>query len=362
MSNRVLALVAASLLLILAESAEAQAPGSPSPPAALATTNLTIPAGDHQLDARLTAPPGQARFPIVVFVSSAGNESELDAVYNQILARAFTGAGIGVLFYDKRGVGRSGGTYTGVDFQALADDAVAVTRYAARLPRAQAVGIWGLSQAGWIIPYAVRQTPELRFAVLVSPPGVNAFEQISYFLRNQTRDWGLTPPETEAADRMHRAVTLYYAGRASYRSAQAEVDRHRNARWFHRVVTDPYWDEMTPEGRILSPPHLAQALRERPLAFEAYEARTSYANFAPVYRALRRLPTLIIYGANDQLIPPLRSQPIFREALRGERRYAHDFLVFEGAGHDITTADGHFAANYREQMVAWARQRFDEPR
>jgi dienelactone hydrolase len=327
---------------------------------AIATTDVMIPARDHELSGRLFAPAGMARFPVVVIVSGSGNESELDGIYNHLLAQAFTRVGISVLVYDKRGVGRSGGAYTGVDFPALGEDAAAVARYAGRLPQAEAVGMWGISQAGWIVPYAVRHAPELRFVILVSPAGINAFEQISYFLRNQALGWGLSAPEADAADRMHRAVTLYYAGRASYQSAQSEVDRHHAARWFHRVITDPYWDEMTPAGRILDPEQLAQALRERPLAFEAYRARTSYIDFRQAYRSLRRLSTLIVYGADDQNVPPLRSRPLFETALRDEQRHHHDFLMYEGAGHDITTPDGRVAPHYLEAMTSWARKRVDE--
>lgn len=324
-------------------------------PALYTTSESQIDAGDHTLFSRLHAPAGRERFPIVVLVTGSGNESELDGAYTRTLARAFTAEGIGVLAYDKRGVGRSTGTYTGNDFRGLGADAAAVVRHASSLGQADGVGIWGISQAGWIIPYAARQAPDLRFAILVSPGGVNPHEQVAYFLRNQTLQWGLTPEEADAANRMHRAVALYYAGRGSYRSAQAAVDANRNARWFRGVVTHPYWDEMTPEGRILDPAQLRAALRERPGAFEIYASRSSFENYAQSYRALRRVPTLIIYGANDQVIPPVRSQAIFARALRGA---PHEFRVFENAGHDITGEDSRLAPGYLDAMTSWASAQF----
>lgn len=158
---------------------------------------------------------------------------------------------------------------------------------------------------------------------------------------------------------MHRAVALYYAGRASYESAQSEVDRHRSARWFRSVVTHPYWDEMTPEGAILSPEALQRALRERPGAFEVYRHPSSFVDYSQAYRTLRRLPTLILYGSADALIPVERSRAILDRALRGERRHAHEFRVYDGASHDIETPDGQVRADYVDDMTAWARARFD---
>jgi len=320
---------------------------------------LTIRASaGHDLHARLHAPTGQAQYPVVVLVAGSGNQSELDGIYTQILIRAFTQRGMAVLAYDKRGVGRSGGTYTGNDFEGLGRDAADVLRHVEQLPETTEVGFWGISQAGWIIPYAVRRGSEAAFAIIVSPGGVNPHEQVTYFLRQQTIAWGLTPEEANDAEAMHRAVALYYAGRGSYRSAQAEVDRHRGARWFNTVVTHEYWDEMTPEGRILTPAQLRQAHAERPGAFEIYMSRSSFQNYARLYRSLRRVPTLIIYGADDQLVPPPRSRALFEEALRNERRHAHEFRVYEGAGHDITTPEGRVVRDYLDTMVAWAAAQF----
>jgi len=288
----------------------------------------------------------------------SGVDSVIGGAYTQVLARTFAEQGIGTLAYDKRGTGDSGGAYTGGDFAALAEDAAHLIRWAQSLPQAESVGVWASSQAAWIIPQALTLGATPRFVVLASPPGVNPYEQVSHFLHQQTLSWGLTEDEAAHADRMHRAVALYYAGRASHRSAQAEVNRHRGARWFNTVVTHPYWDEMTPEGVILTPAALRSALRERPHAFEIYREASSFQNFTRLYRQLRRVPTLVIYGADDPLLPVDRSRAVFERALRGERRHPHDFRVYEGADHNIQTPDGRVRADYLEEMTAWARAQF----
>src|SRR6185295_13466115 len=63
--------------------------------------------------------------------------------------------GIGVFVYDKRGTGKSEGTYT-QDFDLLADDAAAALTKGKEIagPLAREVGFQGGSQAGWIEPLA----------------------------------------------------------------------------------------------------------------------------------------------------------------------------------------------------------------
>jgi dienelactone hydrolase len=74
--------------------------------------------------------------------------------------------GVAVLADDKRGVGQSGGSYPGESatdstIDILARDAQAEVRFLAKLPQidAQRLGLFGDSQAGWIIPLtAARST------------------------------------------------------------------------------------------------------------------------------------------------------------------------------------------------------------
>jgi len=318
-----------------------------------------VPVGGHEISTRLYDEGITARRSVIVLIPGSGNESVLDSAYTQQTAAAFASRGIACLAYDKRGTGRSTGRFTGSDFAGLGEDAAAVARFAASLPRVDLVGLWGISQAGWVIPYAVRGGSRAALAILVSPAGVNPFEQVAYFLRVQAAAWGLSVADIEKADRMHRAVALYYAGRESYQRAQEQVDAYRGEPWFRKVVTHPYWDEMTPEGRIMDPDALALALEKRPGEFEIYRSASSFHDYTPDYADLR-LPTLNVYGQSDALVPIDASRAVFESAWIRDRRHRHDFRVFEGANHDIETRDGVVLAAYLDLMASWARLRFDE--
>jgi pimeloyl-ACP methyl ester carboxylesterase len=97
--------------------------------------------------------------------------------------------GIAVLAYDKRGVGGSTGEYTGIGpgnsekmFDLLAGDALAAVDALAKRRDIDAgrIGIFGVSQAGWIAPLAASRSDRVAFVVLLSGPAVTVGEEIAY--------------------------------------------------------------------------------------------------------------------------------------------------------------------------------------
>jgi len=85
--------------------------------------------------------------------------------------------GIAVLADDKRGVGESRGAYPGdaatdATIDVLARDAQREVSFLARLPQVDPmrVGLFGDSQAGWIIPLAAAREHAVRWALLNSGP------------------------------------------------------------------------------------------------------------------------------------------------------------------------------------------------
>ncbi len=126
--------------------------------------------------ATLTLPLGAGPFPAAAMVHGAGaqtrSEFEVFAAYLEL-------RGIAVLADDKRGVGQSLGSYPGdlatdATIEVLAHDAQVEARFLAKLPHidSKRVGLFGDSQAGWIIAYAAAHEPAVRWAVPVVGPTV----------------------------------------------------------------------------------------------------------------------------------------------------------------------------------------------
>jgi pimeloyl-ACP methyl ester carboxylesterase len=93
------------------------------------------------------------------------------------------------LIYDKRGVGQSTGDYKQANFYDLADDALAAVN-ALRGRKdvvADLIGLFGISQGGWIAPLAASRADHVKFLILNVGPSVTVEEQemhrVEYSLR-----------------------------------------------------------------------------------------------------------------------------------------------------------------------------------
>ncbi|MGB2875924.1 MAG: alpha/beta hydrolase [Gaiellaceae bacterium] len=153
--------------------------------------------------ATLTMPAGPGPFPAVAMVHGSGarTRDEFD-----VFTSFFAMNGIAVLADDKRGVGESGGTYPGelpsdATIDVLAHDAQREVRFLAQLPQIDAarVGLFGDSQAGWIIPVAAVREPAVRWALLNSGPTSTVGE---------TNYWGQLAGQSETPPSGTRAAML----------------------------------------------------------------------------------------------------------------------------------------------------------
>ena len=135
---------------------------------------IPIPSGDITLASQLELPPGPGPHPILVVVHGSGRIERglFNCETSPWLAR-----GVGLLCFDKRGVGQSTGRYrnvvprTSVEvFPVLAGDVVAVVNYLAEMPEIDTgrIGLLGASQAGWIMPLAASLSGEIDFIISIS--------------------------------------------------------------------------------------------------------------------------------------------------------------------------------------------------
>ena len=157
---------------------------------------LTIQSKDAQLAATLRFPAaaspagsrGATARPVSAIVLAHGSGL---VTRDQVawLAERFLSMGLAVLTYDKRGVGRSTGTYVNVGtarsreiFPVLADDALAglaVLKTRKDIdPRR--IGLGGMSQAGWLVPLAASRSRDVAFLVILSGPASTVGEEMEY--------------------------------------------------------------------------------------------------------------------------------------------------------------------------------------
>jgi dienelactone hydrolase len=152
--------------------------------------------------ATLSLPAGPGPFPAVAMVHGSSPQARDEF---QVFAAFCVLHGIAVIADDKRGVGESQGRYPGeratpTAVDVLARDAQAEVRFLAALPQVdpKRVGLFGDSQAGWIIALAAAREPGVRWAVPLAGPTVSVDETDAFA---DLAGKGVSPP-SEPLDRI----------------------------------------------------------------------------------------------------------------------------------------------------------------
>jgi pimeloyl-ACP methyl ester carboxylesterase len=231
--------------------------GVPGKRIPLQVTNITFQGAGVQLAGRLVMPQGAARVPIVVLVHGSEHISALD-FYS--LQRQFPAEGIGVFVYDKRGTGKSGGSYT-QNFLLLADDAIAAVNEARRLAGARAgrIGYQAGSEGGWVAPLAAKIAPVdfviVGFGLAVSPLDEDR-EAIAYDMQSRGYGPDVMAKAMQIADAS--AAILLSDFRTGYDRLDTLKREYGKEPWFKYIHGDVTWallawptEELKQKGPLL---------------------------------------------------------------------------------------------------------------
>ena len=132
-----------------------------------------------RLAGTLHLPAGRPPFPVVVWVHASGPEGRDDVspFFQSLLPTSYA-----LFAYDKRGTGESEGTCCPLDFPLLADDAlaaVAVLRQRSDID-GDRIGLYTLSQGGWIVPIAATRSDDVSYAIVAAGSVVSLGEEDLY--------------------------------------------------------------------------------------------------------------------------------------------------------------------------------------
>jgi uncharacterized protein len=287
----------------------------------------TIHSHGTALAGRLVMPLGNGKVPVVVLVHGAEQDSALDFHQLQRLLPAY---GVGVFVYDKRGTGRSAGTYT-QDFSLLADDAVAAMREARRLAgsRISRIGYHGGSQGGWVVPLAANRAP-VDFVIVAFGLAVSVIDEDQQEVEIEMREKGHSPAEIAQALEVARAAEVVAAShftqgfaeldamRAKYRSAPWYKDLHGN----YTYMLLPYSQAQLQElgGTKLS------FTRNTPFSYDPM----------PALRAAT-VPQLWILGGEDYQAPSAETRRRIEELIAAGHPFS--LAYYPQAEHGMTLFD-----------------------
>jgi uncharacterized protein len=279
------------------------------------------------LAGRLVMPPGRGRAPVVVLLSGSEQDSALDTLFLQRLLPAY---GVGAFVYDKRGTGRSAGTYT-QDFSLLADDAVAAMREARRLTgsRLTRIGYNAGSQSGWVAPIAANRAP-VDFVIVGYGLAVSVIDEDQQEVEIEMREKGHSPAEIAQAFEVAGAAEVVIG--SHFAEGFAELDAMRA-----KYRSAPWYKDLHGNYTYILLPYSEAQLRElgRTELSWTQNARFYYDPM-PTLRAAT-VPQLWILGGEDYEAPSAET----RRRIEALIAAGHPFTVayYANAEHGLTLFD-----------------------
>lgn len=312
-------------------------------------SNATFRSHATTLAGRLTLPKGTGKVAVVVFVHGSEDSSALD---DWPLQRILPAEGVGMFVYDKRGTGKSGGTYT-QDFSLLADDAVAAVKEARHLAgaRLSRIGYHGTSQGGWVAPIAANRTP-VDFVVVAYGLAVSVIAEDQEAVELQLGEKGYSAKDIANALTVARAAEAVFV--SDFKSGIDEFDavraRYRSAPWFK---------DMQGDFIFLVLPRSKSELRAMAPKFDWH---TPF-NFDPMptLRA-NKVPQLWVLGGEDYEAPSVETRRRLDSLIAQRRPFTiayyptaeHGIRLFE-TGADGSRVSTRVAPGYFRMLRDFAR-------
>lgn len=249
---------------------------------------VTYKSGSLNLSGTLIKPIGQGPYPAIVLISGSAGEGKMTRERTRQMGYLFAKSGIASLIYDRRGNGSSEGEKDRIiRMEWLANDAAAGAQYLSSRNDIdkKKIGFYGLSQGGWVAPYASTLFNNTAFIIVVSAPGIPPDEQNKFASRNMVMSYvNKTIQQAGGPNAAWQA--------AEYKEPEAPGNKKEIIPGFSSFDPLPYWEKF--KGTVLA-----------------------------------------IYGADDKIVPPAKSHELIEASLKKGNNNKYVFKTFPQADHEI---------------------------
>ncbi|SKG02146.1 peptidase S15 [Mycobacteroides abscessus subsp. massiliense] len=283
---------------------------------AIREEQLTIPGSVQPLHATLALPKGgNGPFGLVVFIHGDGPADATRNGFYKPIWESFAKAGYASLSWNKPGIDGAAGNWLDQSMHDRATEAEAAIRWARGRgdidPRR--IGMWGISQGGWVVPEVAAHAPDLQFVILVGA-AVNWLRQGEFHTRAVMQHHGASESDITAALDRHNATLQPLRGNANYAQYLA-------------AQTDP-----------------------KPMSADRWNfVRKNYLADVTGMLPQVKVPVLLALGDEDLNVDVNETERIYRQLLPPQQltvqRYPH-------ASHNIVKAALDNDQNWRSTLVA----------
>jgi pimeloyl-ACP methyl ester carboxylesterase len=161
---------------------------------------ITFQSGLFTLVGDLRLPEGSSPYPVVVFVHGDGPNSRIaGGTYPPIMER-MARAGYATFAWDKPGtaesIGEIDGNQLGAQRSQIVLDAIEMLLTRPDIDADQ-IGLWGISQAGYVMPRVLARSDDVSFMIAVSCPGMPGVDQGAYLVSSQAICAGVPAEDAE---------------------------------------------------------------------------------------------------------------------------------------------------------------------
>lgn len=318
----------ASIPLVLhrmeAEAPPLRRPQTPQKPYPYREEDVTYPNSTARvtLAATLTLPQGKGPFPAVLLITGSGPHDRDETIFEHrpflVLADYLTRKGFAVLRADKRGCGKSTGSYATATTADFATDADAGVAYLQSRPEVnhEKIGLIGHSEGGAVAPLVAARNPKVAFIVLMAGPGLRG-DQILLAQRSLIAEaQGASREDVEKDAAIHRTIYSFI-----------EQEKEKDAPTIEKEAREKFTgqlpeQQLDAEAKALSTPWFRYFLAYDPV---------------PTLRQVK-CAVLAIGGSRDLQVPPDEDLAAIRKALEaaGNKRFEVDKL--DGLNHLFQSA------------------------
>ncbi len=245
------------------------------------------------LTGEVTTPTVKGRkHPAIVLIHGSNDE---DRDYLKLWAEMFAAQGFAVLSFDKRGVRDSTGDWKTSGFEDLAKDVLAGVDLLKKRKNinAKKIGLWGISQAGWIAPIVAAQTKDISFIILHAGAMVTPSQQGLQSIESELQAYGFPAEEITKALAYYKLdddFTRTGEGWEKLRKAYMDANK-QGAEW------------------LLSEP------QPKDFWFRSMFRRIMDFDSVPYWQKVN-VPVLAFFGEFDRTVPPEPNKTILENTLK----------------------------------------------
>ena len=282
-------------------------------------------------------PSTEGSHPAVVFLHGSGPSTREGA---RPYAEEFASLGIASLFFDKRGCGKSGGSWITASLDDLSNDALAAMEFLKKQEGIDSarIGLWGVSQAGWVATVAAAKSRDVAFLILISGGGVSPYESELFSYKQEFEKAGLSESDDSTAYRILDIYFNYLRNGEGRKHLVAALDTIRTG---NLKALAEQLSRITP----------SEANRHNWSWVGTYDPESDIAKIT--------CPILLMFGDRDRQQPTDLAVKRWKEGLKKAGNNDVTIMLFPGAGHGIRMGDhkdhirAPFADGYKEAQLGW---------